>query len=41
MSSQYDALRNFVAEQFPKMGGWCDIEKGFEIGKLVIDNKPQ
>jgi predicted O-methyltransferase YrrM len=37
----HDALKNFVSEQFPKMGGWCDPEKGFEIGKLVIDNKSQ
>lgn len=41
MSSQYDALKAFISDQYPKMGGWCDVEKGFQIGKLVIDSKPQ
>ena len=31
----------FIAEQFPKMGGWCDPQKGLEIAKLVLKSKPQ
>ena len=31
----------FIAEHFPKMGGWCDPQKGLEIAKLVFESKPQ
>ena len=41
MNDQYDLLKQFISDQFPKMGGWCDAEKGFQIGKLVLDSKPQ
>jgi predicted O-methyltransferase YrrM len=41
MTTHYESLKNFVSDQFPKMGGWCDPEKGFQIGKLVLDTKPQ
>ena len=32
-------IEQFVAEQFPQMGGWCDPQKGIALGKLVIQNK--
>jgi predicted O-methyltransferase YrrM len=41
MSEKYNLIRNFISEQFPKMGGWCDQQKGFEIAKLVLESKPQ
>ena len=41
MNEKYNLLRTFIADQFPKMGGWCDQEKGFQIGKLILDSKPQ
>ena len=31
----------FIADNFPKMGGWCDPKKGLEIAKLVLETKPQ
>jgi Methyltransferase domain len=31
----------FIAEQFPKMEGWCDPQKGLEIARLVLNSKPQ
>lgn len=40
-TEQEQTLRQFVEENFPKMGGWCDFEKAMQIGKLVFDEKPQ
>ena len=31
----------FIADNFPKMGGWCDPKKGLEIAKLVLESKHQ
>jgi hypothetical protein len=41
MSQNEELVSQFIADQFPKMGGWCDQRKGFEIAKLVLDTKPQ
>jgi predicted O-methyltransferase YrrM len=40
-SEQEESLKQFVNENFPKMGGWCDIEKAIQIGQIVLDTKPQ
>jgi predicted O-methyltransferase YrrM len=40
-SEQEESLKQFVNENFPKMGGWCDIEKAIQIGQIVFDTKPQ
>ena len=41
MNENIDSLTKFISEHFPKMGGWCDFEKGIEIGKIVFESKPQ
>ena len=41
MSQNEELVSQFIADQFPKMGGWCDQRKGFEIAKLVLETKPQ
>jgi len=40
MNEKHNLIRNFISDQFPKMGGWCDQQKGFEIAKLVLESKP-
>ena len=37
----HESLKDFVSIHYPKMGGWCDPEKGFQIGSLVLESKPQ
>jgi len=41
MNENIDSLTKFISDHFPKMGGWCDFEKGIEIGKIVFESKPQ
>jgi len=36
-----ESIIQFIADNYPKMGGWCDQEKGLEIAKLVFESKPQ
>ena len=40
MTSEENIVQ-FIADNFPKMGGWCDAKKGLEIAKLVLETKPQ
>lgn len=36
---KHQQLAQFVAAQFPQMGGWCDEEKGVLIGSLILDHQ--
>ena len=36
-----ESIQSFIREQFPKMAGWCDPQKGIELANLVVRERPQ